>query len=286
MHTERPASGPSLLRVVLRRCTRSWLWLAMALSLPLHAQTRSFSGLIYPLHDITLSAGVAGLVMKRPVVPGQSVTEGQLLVQLDDRLQTIESQRRLIILQDNSELNATRDRLQIIDTLLANSRAAFNATKSVSKDELLRLEAEQLATQGRLDQLIAQKKREALEHSFAEGERLQRQINAPISGVVTKIMPDIGEWAKAGDPVLHLVDTKVGVLRLAIPHGAANTLKLGQTHLIRLEPGSAVATVEGQVRFVSPVADPASGLVQVELRFNNPGQRIKTGIKGSIELRP
>ena len=290
MHTERPASGPSFLNVVLRRCTRSWLWLAMALSLPLHAQTRSFSGLIYPLHDITLSAGVAGLVMKRPVVPGQSVTEGQLLVQLDDRLQTIESQRRLIILQDNSELNATRDRFQIIDTLLAISRAAFKATKSVSEDALAAeeeaLEAEQLATQGRLDQLIAQKKREELEHSFAEGERLQRQINAPISGVVTKIMPEIGEWAKAGDPVLHLVDTKVGVLRLAIPHGAANALKLGQTHLIRLEPGSAVATVEGQVRFVSPVADPASGLVQVELRFNNPGQRIKTGIKGSIELRP
>lgn len=224
--------------------------------------------------------------MKRHIVPGQAVNEGQLLLQLDDRLQTIESQRRRIIFQDNSELIATRERLQIIGTLLANSRAAFNATKSVSKDELLRLEAEQLATQGRLDQLIAQKQREELDHSFAEGERLQRQISSPIAGVVTKIMPEVGEWAKAGDPVLHVVDTKVGVLRLAIPHGPANALKVGQTHVIRLEAGSAVSAVEGQVRFVSPVADPASGLVQVELRFNNPSQRIKTGIKGTIELRP
>lgn len=262
------------------------LWLCLALLLPLGVNAKSFSGLIYPLHDITLSAGVSGLVMKRAVLPGQAVRADQLLLQLDDRLQSIESSRRRVIFEDQSELQATRDRLRILDTLLRDTRAVFNSTGSISKDELLRLEAEQLASQGRLAQLVEQKKREQLDYESAERDRLQRHITAPISGVVTKVIPQVGEWAKAGDPMLHLVDTSVAILRLAVPHNLASALKAGAQQLIRLESGSSVAEVTGLIKFVSPVADPASGLVQVEISFSNPGRRIKTGIKGTIELTP
>ena len=278
-------SSLHLLPALVHR-TGGQLWLCLALLLPLGANAKSFSGLIYPLHDITMSAGVSGLVMKRAVLPGQAVKADQLLLQLDDRLQSIESNRRRVIFEDQSEVQATRDRLRILDTLLQDSRAVFNSTGSISKDELLRLEAEQLASRGRLAQLVEQKKREHLDYESAEGDRLQRHITAPISGVVTKVIPQVGEWAKAGDPVLHLVDTSVAVLRLAVPHNPANALKVGAQQLIRLESGSSVAEVTGQIKFVSPVADPASGLVQVEISFSNPGRRIKTGIKGTIDLAP
>lgn len=269
---------------------RSSLWLFASLGLtvllPFSAHAKSFAGLIYPLHDITLSAGVAGLVMKRLVLPGQSVKADQTLLLLDDRMQDIESNRRRIIFEDQSEVHATRDRLRILDTLLKDLRAVFDKTESVSKDELLRLEAEHLASQGRLAQLVEQKKREQLDYESAERERLQRHILAPINGVITKVLPQVGEWAKAGDPMLHMVDTSVAVLRLAIPYNLAGSLKVGAKQLIRLEPGSSVSEVTGQIKFVSPVADAASGLVQVEVSFNNPGQRIKTGIKGMIEIAP
>lgn len=274
-----------LLHTLVQRTHRP-LWLCLALLLPLGAHAKSFSGLIYPVHDITLSAGVSGLVMKRLVLPGQAVKADQLLLQLDDRLQSIESNRRRVIFEDQSELQATRDRLRILDTLLNDARAVFNSTGSISKDELLRLEAEQLASRGRLAQLIEQKKREQLDYESAEGDRLQRYITAPISGVVTKVTPQVGEWVKAGDSLLHLVDTSVAILRLAVPHNLANALKTGAQQLIRLEFGSGVTAVTGQVKFVSPVADPASGLVQVEVSFINPARRIKTGIKGTIDVAP
>jgi RND family efflux transporter MFP subunit len=274
-----------LLHTLVQRTHRP-LWLCLALLLPLGAHAKSFSGLIYPVHDITLSAGVSGLVMKRLVLPGQAVKADQLLLQLDDRLQSIESNRRRVIFEDQSELQATRDRLRILDTLLNDARAVFNSTGSISKDELLRLEAEQLASRGRLAQLIEQKKREQLDYESAEGDRLQRHITAPISGVVTKVTPQVGEWVKAGDSLLHLVDTSVAILRLAVPHNLAYALKTGAQQLIRLESGSSVTEVTGQVKFVSPVADPASGLVQVEVSFSNPARRIKTGIKGTIDVAP
>ena len=275
----------SLLQTLVQRIHRP-LWLCLVLVMPLGANAKSFSGLIYPLHDITLSAGVSGLVMKRLVLPGQAVKNDQLLLQLDDRLQSIESNRRRVIFEDQSELQSTSDRLRILDTLLHDTRAVFNSTSSISKDELLRLEAEQLASRGRLAQLIEQKKREQLDYESAEGDRLQRQIMAPISGVVTKVAPQVGEWVKPGDPLLHLVDTSIAILRLAVPHSLANTLKTGAQQLIRLESGSSVTEVTGQVKFVSPVADPASGLVQVEVSFSNPARRIKTGIKGTIDIAP
>ena len=268
------------------RCAIGLLWFCLAALMPLGAKAKSFSGLIYPLHDITMSAGVSGLVMKRAVLPGQAVKAGQVLLQLDDRLQSIESNRRRIIFEDQSELQATRDRLRILDTLLHDASSGFKRTGSISKEELLRLEAEQLASRGRLAQLMEQKKREQLDYATAEGDRLQRHITAPISGVVTKVIPQVGEWAKAGDPMLLLVDTSVAILRLAIPHHPANALKVGAPQRIRLESGSSVAEVTGQIKFVSPVADPASGLVQVEISFNNPGRRIKTGIKGTIDIAP
>ena len=275
------------LRPLHALCARAWIAFIAAVCLaPQVGNAKTYSGLVYPLHDITLSAGVSGLVMKRAVLPGQTVKADQLLVQLDDRVQVIESERRRVIFEDQSELQAARERHRILSTLLKDSRTVYEATGSISKEEILRLEAEQLASQGRLTQLIEQKKREQLEYESAERDRLLRHITAPIQGVVTKIIPQVGEWAKAGDPVLHLVDTSTSILRLAIPHSVAHTLKVGGKRLIQLEAGSSVAQVMGQVKFVSPVADAASGLVQVEISFPNPGQRIKTGIKGTIEVAP
>lgn len=277
------AGVPSLSRLI--RATSPVLWVCLALVLaPIKAPAKTFAGLIYPLHDITLSAGVAGLVMKRLVLPGQSVKANQVLLQLDDRIQTIESDRRKVIFEDQSELVAARERTRILNTLLKDARAVFKETGSISKDELLRLEAEYVASSGRMDQLVAQKKREQLDYESAERERLQRHITAPISGVVTKVIPQVGEWAKPGDPIVFLVDPSTAVLRLAIPHAEARALKVGADQSIQMESGSAVPQITGRVTFVSPVADPASGLVQIEITFSNPKRSIKPGIKGSIEI--
>ncbi|MEY4911818.1 MAG: hypothetical protein RL761_1481, partial [Pseudomonadota bacterium] len=248
---------PFLAQALSSRLCINFLFIALLTSVGVNA--KSFSGLIYPLHDVTMSAGVSGLIIKRAVQPGQAVQAGQLLLQLDDRLQQIESNRRRGIAEDESELQAARDRLRILDTLLHDTRTVYDRTGSISKDELLRLEAEQLASQARVTQLIEQKKRERLDYEAAESDRLLRQITAPISGVVTKIIPQVGEWAKAGDAVLHLVDTSIAILRLAVPHHLASQFKVRAQQAFKLEAGSYVAEVIGQIKFVSPVADPASG---------------------------
>jgi RND family efflux transporter MFP subunit len=262
-------------------CIAGCAWLAAAA-----VQAATFTGLVYPVKDITLSAGVSGIVQSRLVQPGQRVQRGQAVVSLDDQTQTIESSRRKAILDDGSELASSRERVRILSELFTVAKSVFDRTGSVSKDEVLRLEAELTASRGRVEQLEAQKKRERLEYEAAEQERRLRHYAAPIAGTVSKIFPEVGEWVKPGDPLLHLVDASTGVLQLTVPLKEARSLQAGQPLAIRFETHLDDAPTTGRVDFVSPVADPASGLVVVRVHFPNSNFRIRPGVKGTVELGP
>lgn len=243
-----------------------------------------FTGLVYPIHDVTLSAGVSGIVQKRHVAPGQRVRADQALIALDDQIQVIESSRRKAVLDDMSETVSARDRVRILGELYTVSKNVFERTGSVSKDEMLRLEADLAASRGRVEQLEAQKKRELLEYQSAEKERQLRHYLAPVTGTVSKIFPEVGEWVKPGDPLLHLVDASTGVLQLVVPLKEAQELRTGMVLPIRFETHPGDAPTPGRIDFVSPVADPASGLVVVKVHFGNNTFRIRPGVKGVVNL--
>ena len=265
----------------LHRQTRAALWISL---LPVSAYADVFVGLVYPKHEITLSAGVGGLLTSQLVQLGQSVRMGQLLMQLDERLQSIETERRRVILEDESELVSTRNKTRILQVMLDDSRAVYATTASISKEELLRLETEYLSSAGRLEQLIAEKKREKLDFEFARRDQMQRRITAPVNGIVTKFLLRPGEWAKPGDPVLMLVDASTVILRVAVPHGKVNDLELGAKRNVELETGSTAPRATGRITFISPVADPASGLVEVEVTIDNLTGAIRPGVRGTINV--
>ena len=248
------------------------------------AAAASFTGLVHPIKDVTLSAGVSGIVQSRLVQPGQRVQRGQGVIALDDQTQVLEVARRKAILDDGSELASSRQRVRILAELFDVAKSVYERTGSVSKDEVLRLEAELTASRGRVEQLEAQKKREKIEYEAAEQERRLRHYAAPIAGTVARMFPEVGEWVKPGDPLLQLVDVSTGVLQLTVPLTEARSLRAGQALAIRFETHLGEAPTPGRVDFVSPVADPASGLVVVRVHFANANLRIRPGVKGVVEL--
>ncbi len=266
-------------------CARRLAWPLLLLA-GAASQGASFTGLVYPVHDVTLSAGVSGIVQRRHVVPGQRVKAQQMLIALDDQIQALESRRRKALLDDQSELGATRARARILAELFNASKAVHERTGSVSKDELLRLEAELTAAKGRFEQLEAQKVRELLEYESAEKERQLRHYDAPIAATVAKIFPEVGEWVKPGDPLLHLVDASTGVLHLVVPLKVAQGLREGMPLPISFETHPDDAPTVGRIDFVSPIADPASGLVVVKVNFGNSSLKIRPGVKGVVSLGP
>jgi multidrug efflux pump subunit AcrA (membrane-fusion protein) len=61
-------------------------------------------------------------------------------------------------------------------------------------------------------------------------------------------------------------------------------LKTGQTVQLQIETGPGLAPVQGTVVFVSPVVDPASGLMRVKVLFSNLDGKIRPGVAGKMRL--
>lgn len=257
---------------------------ALLAAAPLLAPAQDYPGLVQPRHDITLATGVGGVVASKRVRPGSRVAARQVLMVLDDRLQGVEAERRRVILQDTSELRATEERARISRTLYEDARRVYDRTGSISRDELMRLEAEATAAQGRLEQLRAQEEREKLEHHGAVQELQMRQLVAPVAGVVTKVDIEVGEWAKPGEPLIRLVDASTLVFKANLPQAAIAGLKPASVVKVLVEDGNRAVQVPARVSFVSPVADAASGLVEVRADIANPGGRLRPGSKAVLRL--
>lgn len=248
------------------------------------AAPTEFTGLIVARHDLLVSPGVSGAVTRVGVEVGQRVRPGQVMVQVDDRAQELEAMRRKQILEDMSELKAARDRLRILTPLYQDSRKAFDAGGSISREELSRLELDWSSAQARVEQLEIQKRREKIEYEIAEEERRQRRLLAPVSGVVTRVDIEIGEWARPGEPVLQLVDADLCYLKVNVTPGALRGLRPDQPIEIRFDPMLSLSPVKGRLSFVSPATDPASGLTELRVSFQNTGWRVPPGVKASIVL--
>jgi RND family efflux transporter MFP subunit len=259
------------------------LLLAGLCLMPLTTRSAEVSGLVYPMLDIQLSVQVGGLVQKLHTKLGQAVKEGQTLVEFDASVQQLELKRKTVIAQDTSELESTRTRAQVYDELYKLSETATRNTRSVSVEELLKLKLDKVSAEGRMQQLEAQKQRELIERDQAQLELQQKSVRAPINGVIADILVDPGEWAKPGDIVMRLVDTSSVDLRMHLPPVVAASFKTGARVNATFEAtrGNSVSA-EGHVLFVSPVADGASGLVDVRVRFLNSRGLIRAGSKGHI----
>lgn len=251
---------------------------------PALAAAEDFTGLVHARHKLALSVATPGVVSAVRVAPGRAVQSQQLLLQLDDRQQVLEETRRKTVLDDQSELRAIEERLKIVQPLAEDARKLVGSKGALSREDAARTELDFVATRGRLLQLQAQEVREQVEYQGAVQDRAMRRLLAPVSGVVSKVLIDVGEWARPGDPLVELIDASELQLRVNVPAAAARGLRLGTTLPVSFDAALGLAAVSGKLVFVSPAVDAASGLVELRVAFANPGGHVPPGIKGQLRL--
>jgi RND family efflux transporter MFP subunit len=247
------------------------------------AVAADFHGIVHPSRDLALSFGVGGLVAKVNVLVGDRADAGQTLIALDERMADIEVERRRVLAEDNSELRTLEARLAILDELYGNAVKLFDLTGGISQEEVQKLKLELGDTRGRIEQVKSRKLREALEYRAAEQERQALRLLAPVAGVVTHVDLDVGEWAKPGEVVLRMVDISKCYLRVSVSHAAARNLKPGMRLPLLIE-GTGTSAVSGRLAYVAPVADAASGLVELRVAFDNPRGLVRPGASGRVRI--
>ena len=251
------SAHPSAIRM-LPRPRRFALLASLALALTAASQAADpapLSGVSAPFYDVTLSAAVPGIIGARRMKEGDFVKEGDVIFELDQKYEELEASRRKVVVEERQrDFNAT-------ETL-------YKSTKSVSKEDRDKKESEY--------------KIAVTEHDMALEQLRKRRISAPLAGTIVEFHLNAGEACQAYQPLVRIVDTRRGYLICNIEAKAAASLKLDQDVRLEIDGGAEAITVPGRINFISPVADPASGLIRVKAIFENPDGKIKPGLAGRI----
>ncbi|HLP75472.1 MAG TPA: efflux RND transporter periplasmic adaptor subunit [Candidatus Paceibacterota bacterium] len=217
------------------------------------AETNVVTGITEPFMDVTLGASVAGIIHAELFKEGDAVKKGDVILELDKRLEELEVERRKAVLEQNKrEFESTRSLVQ--------------TTKAVSKEELAKKEAEFNVANS--------------EHGIAVEQLAHRQIASPFSGTITEILLRPGAACAPYQPLVRVVDTSRCFFIGQVEGKAASTLHLDQE--VKIQVDGTAKPIIGKICYLSPVVDPASGLAKVKAIFDNTEPKIRPGLTAKM----
>ncbi len=192
-------------------------------------------GTVQPKLQAVIEAKVSGRITRLPVTVGQSVKQGDVLVDL-----------------------ATQE----IQAKLDQATAAFRQAE-LDFTRVGNLRKQTAATQAEVD--TAQARYNVAKASVAEAEAMSgyARIVAPFDGVVARKLVDEGDLAMPGKPLLEL-EGRTGLRLVADVPGLLASHVLPDAKLaVRLD--TLPDPITGTVAEISPAADPASRTVRVKV---------------------
>lgn len=268
----------------------------------------SVPGNLYTMTAVRLSAKEPG-VIESIVELGDRVNIGQTIAELDQdlpRAQMNAAEKELAIARIESandvDLRFARVSSKVNQAVLERSMAANRQyTKALSKTEIERLrlelqrsclsleQAERTSQSNQLNEQLA-----AEQVTIAEIQLSNRTIAAPISGLVTEVSIEKGEWVNSGQPIARIVNTDklrftgFADSREILPSAIAKTASLVvdfKGDMGRDGGRDSANDVEVTITFVNPEIDPASGLYEVRAEVDNRDQKMYSGLKSILKLR-
>jgi RND family efflux transporter MFP subunit len=253
------------------------------ISTPVFAKEISFiPGITEAMHDVTLSLDTAGQIEKIHVNEGDFVTKEQILLSLYSLQEKLDVERRELIWKSKAKLDTAQERSSILKKNYESALTLFEKSKSVSIEEIRKLELEYKTILGEIERLKIAEQREKIEYDISQANLNNRILRSPINGVVIQKFLDIGEHCEQGQALFRLVDTRkcffVGNIDEKTGQNLVNKQK------VSLNIGSNHIQKTGTIVFISPVIDPASGLFEIKIQFNNKDRIIKPGVSGYLNL--
>lgn len=199
------------------------------------------------LKSVALTSEATGIVTEVNIASGKAVSQGDVLLRLDDEQQRIALDRtraQYPIAKDNADRYA-----ELLETEAASeleAEAAFNNFKTIEAD----LRAAQFDVQ-------------------------QRIMRAPFDGVIglTEIEP--GDYLRAGDMVTTLDDTSAIVIEFSVPQETARLVQIGQAVTAQLASGG--APHEGSISAIDSRVNPDTRTLRIEASFDNPDGALLPG---------
>lgn len=243
----------------------------------------TLDGFLESNQEIDIAVPFRGIVEKIFVVEGQSVKAGELLAELKkegldassaaakaraDSTGKIRSVEALLVLRRNK-----------LRTLLELGQKG-----SARQEEIERARADVQISEAELQTAREEKTIAALEYKRLHAEVEERRLKSPIDGVVVKIEKKEAELVGLTESASIMKIVQLNPLKVVyhVPPEQVGRFKAGQKVLLNVV--GADGEVTGVVSFVSPVIDPDSGTVRVQVMVENQEQNLRSGSRCALAL--
>lgn len=233
-------------------------------------QTLSLSGNLTPRQASRLSPQVPGLVAKMHVDAGDTVSAGDILVELEARTAELEEARARAVLGEAQVAVAEAQRLRDEGRRLLERRVLPDSEVQ-AREAALQL-AEATVARARAELAIARER------------VVQHGVRAPFSGVVSRRLAEAGEWVGTGTAMLELVAIDDLWLDVRVPQQFWNRLgdQVELTAFADALPGQAL---DAQVDARVPVNDPAARTFLLRLLVHDESGRLTPGMSARVEIQ-
>lgn len=210
-----------------------------------------FSGEVRPRVESRLGFRVGGKIMKRLAEPGQRVTAGQLLAQLDPQ------DYKLAADAARAQFNAAATNRDLAQADFKRFRE-LKDQNFISSAELERRETTLKAAQAQLEQAQAQLASQGNQAAYTN-------LVADVSGVITAVEAEAGQVVAAGTPVVRIAQDGPRDVVFSVPEDKLADIRAGSSVEVRLWASDVLLT--GKVREVGASADPVTRtfLIKVSL---------------------
>lgn len=224
------------------------------------------SGMVAPGDEATLGAKLKGIIEKFNVGEGDVVKKGQVLVELDHKIEELDVQQRDTV-RASTRLAAEKSKRDY-----ENNKKLWDQ-KAISEDEFRKYELQYQIDARQVEQSEIQYRmaQERLEDNF---------IRSPIDGIVVRKLKHVGEPVDELEKILKVVNITKLYLVVYLEGKLLPRVKPGQSAQIECTT-MGIQTVFGKVAILDPIVDAASGQFRVKIQFDNPNNEIKAGINGT-----
>jgi HlyD family secretion protein len=278
-------------------------------------QTVVASGRVETPHRVNIGAQITGTVARVPVIEGQTVKAGDVLVELvGTELQSARRQAQQAVVQAQNRL---RQMNELQGPVLQQTLRQAQASLDTAQASLQRNQA--LFGQGFIGQAALDESRKALaladaqvraahqqvtstraggaEHSLALGAVLEAQANAetvnakaryaviqaPASGQLIGRNVEVGDVVQAGKVLMTLSPEGAMQLVVQIDEKNLRLMALGQQALASAD-AYPQQPFKAQVAYINPGINAQTGAVEIKLDVLEPQQNLKQDMTVSVDL--
>jgi len=255
----------------------------------------SATGRIYPEVEVKISSEVSGEIIELPVVEGQLVEKGDLLVKIDPEIYETQLRQRKVslnsakaqVLQAKAQLLQAESDLRRIDELYegaVTTEKELTDARTTKEIRSVQLEAAELEVERQV--ALLEEMQEALSKT---------SVYAPMTGTITQLNSELGERVVGtaqyqGTEIMRVADLNNMEVRVEVSETDIVNVKVGDLAKIEVD---AMADEEF-IGHVTEISSSAASIrenndqlttFEVRIRLEEPSEKMRPGMTATADIQ-